>query len=340
MNINDIAHMVGVSKGTVSRVINNSKTGVSEETRARILKTIEEVGYIPNRMAGSIAIAKTKTIGLIIPDIQNLFFPQMVRGVENCAMENGYSLFLCNTDSSIRKQEIYLRAFMEKRVDGILINTCGVMQDRTLWKSICQSGIPIVLLDRKTSDFADKPGIFIDNREAAYMGVSHLIDTGCRKILFLCGPKDVFTSSERLKGYCKALHIADIPYREDYVIYGTHTAQYGYDTIKELLPRYPEVDAVFAGADTIAVGVLKALREMEIPVPDQISVLGFDNIMFSEFLSPPLTTVAQPIYDIGYRAAEKLLSCIRHEPGSDKSEYMGTVLIQRESTRKGRGDET
>ena len=333
INITDIARMAGVSKGTVSRVINNSKDGVSEETRARILSIIEEVGYIPNRMAGSIAIAKTKTLGLIIPDIQNMFFPQMVRGVENCAIENGYTLFLCNTDSDIKKEELYLRAFMEKRVDGILINTCGDMGDRSLLRSIIQSGIPIVLLDRKSNDFADKPGVFIDNKAAAYAGVEYLIHTGCRKILFLCGPKEVFTSSERLKGYREALSMAGISYRESYVTYGTHTAEYGYTAIKELLAQHSDIDAVFTGADTIAFGVLRALNEMNITVPDQISVMGFDNIMLGEYVSPPLTTVAQPIYDIGYRAVKKLISCIRREPGCSENEFMKTRIVRRGTTR-------
>ena len=333
MTINDIARMAGVSKGTVSRVINHNPQGVSEQTRQRILYLIEEVGYIPNRVAGSITLARTKTIGLIIPDIQNMFFPQMVRGVEDCAMENGYTLFLCNSDSNIHKEQQYLRAFLEKRVDGILVNTCGELEDRSLYRSVCQSGIPMVLLDRKSRDFTDKPGVYVDNQEAAYSGVTHLIDTGCRNILFLGGPKGVYTTGERLKGYRQALREAEIPFQKEYITYGAYSTASGYERVRHIIEAYPETDAIFAGADTIAIGVLRALRELNIPVPGQVSVLGFDNIMLSADLTPTLTTVAQPIYEMGYRAARKLLALIGGDPEGAKSECMSTTLVQRESTR-------
>ena len=334
MNINDIARLANVSKGTVSRVINSNPKGVSPETRRRIQQIIEETGYIPNRMAGSITVACTKTIGLIIPDIQNMFFPQMVRGVEDCAGEHGCSLFLCNSDSDIHKEQMYLRAFLEKRVDGILINTCGDMTDRNLHRSVCRSEIPIVLLDRKSNDFPHYPGVYIDNRKAAYMGVSYLLEKGCRNILFFGGPDGVFTSFERLCGYKRALGGAGVAFREDYVFFGTYTTDSGYARIREAMARCPEADAVFACSDTIAVGVLRGLRELGISVPDQVSVMGFDNITMSADMSPPLSTVAQPIYDIGYRAAMKLFACIAKEENCGRSEYMDSTLIIRESTRK------
>lgn len=333
MNISDIAKMAGVSKGTVSRVINNSKDGMSEETRERILKIIEDVGYIPNRMAGSLSFSRTKTIGLIIPDIQNMFFPQMVRGVEDCAVAHGYTLFLCNSDSDIKKEEQYLRAFIEKRVDGILINTCGEMADKSLLKCVKQSGIPIVLLDRKSADFPDTPGIYVNNRDAAYSAVSHLIRTGCKNIVFLCGQEGVFTSTERLRGYQKALSEADITYRSDYVLYGSYSSAFGYEGAKRLLAEHPEADGFFTASDTIAFGAIRAIHEANIAIPEQISVVGIDDISFSTYLSPALTTVAQPIYDMGYHAMQKLLSCIEKAPDCGESEYMPTKLIVRQSTR-------
>lgn len=333
MTINDIARMAGVSKGTVSRVINDNPQGVSEQTRRRILDVIKQVGYVPNRMAGSITSARTRTLGLIIPDIQNMFFPQMVRGVEDCAVEQGYTLFLCNSDSDIYKQQQYLRAFLEKRVDGILINTCGELEDRTLHRSVCQSGIPMVLLDRKSVDFPDMPCVYVDNQEASYSGTCHLLDTGCREILFLGGPAGVYTTAERLKGYRQALREAQVPFQAAYVTYGPYSTASGYERTKDQIALHPEARAIFAGADTIAIGALRALRELGRPVPEQVSVLGFDNIMLSADVSPALTTVAQPIYELGYRAAAKLIARIRAEPGCERSECMDTVLIRRESTR-------
>ena len=333
MNISDIARLAGVSKGTVSRVINNSKEGVSEETRRRIQQIIKETGYIPNQVAGSLTYSCTKTIGLIIPDIQNMFFPQLVRGIEDCANENGYNLFLCNSDSDIKKEERYLRAFIEKRVDGILLNTCGNIQDEPLLKSIIRSNTPIVLLDRRSADFPANPGIYVNNMEAAYDGVSYLIYTGCRKILFLGGPRGVFTSTERYKGYIKALKDAKLDFNLDYVLFGPYSSAFGYSGAKQLLEKNPDVDGIFASSDAIAFGVIRALHEMEIKVPGQISVVGFDGISFSSDISPSLTTVAQPIYEIGYHAVKKLIACINHEENVE-DEYMQTSLIVRESTRQ------
>ncbi len=337
MTINDIARMAGVSKGTVSRVINNNPRGVSEETRQHILDIIERVGYVPNRMAGSITLARTKMLGLIIPDIQNMFFPQMVRGAEDCAMEHGYTLFLCNSDSNIQKEQQYLQAFIEKRVDGILINSCGERMEERLRRSIQKSNIPVVLLDRRSKDFPGAPGIFVDNEEGAYTGTCHLIDSGCTAICFLGGPEGVNTTAERFRGYRQALKESGISFRPEYVLYGSYSTLSGYERMKNILESELKIDGVFAGADIIAVGALRALRERQVSVPEEISVLGFDNIAISADLSPSLTTMAQPIYEIGYRAVSKLLAQIHRDPGCDRSEWMHTTLVLRESTQKGRG---
>lgn len=333
MTINDIARMAGVSKGTVSRVINNSKDGVSDETRQRILSIIEETGYVPNRMAGSISSSKTKTLGLIIPDIQNAFFPQMVRGAEDCATEHGYTLFLCNSDSNIRKQEQYLRAFLEKRVDGFLVNTCGDIEDAALYNAMIKSGIPFVLLDRKTKTFPNVPGVYIDNRRASYEGVNYLINSGCKKIAMLCGPYGIFTTTERFRGYRDSLEDNHLEFNEQYITYGDYSVKFGYEATKKMMSDHPEIDAIFASSDVTAIGVLKALHEMRIDIPEQVSVLGFDNITFSEELSPALTTVAQPIYDLGYHAMDKLISMIDRGCNNVKDDYLDTVLIVRQSTK-------
>lgn len=334
LTINDIAKMAGVSKGTVSRVINNNPEGVSSETRNRILKLIEEVGYVPNRVARSITVSETKTIGLIIPDVQNPFFPQVVRGVEDCAMENGYTVFLCNSDSNIMKEQKYLYTFLEKRVDGIIINTCGEYKDRNLNKLIHNSKIPIVLMDRKTKDLSEFPGVFVDNAQAALEGVSYLIRNGSRNIFYMGGEKGVYTAEERLKGYKDALKKAEIKFNKEYESFGDYNIQSGYERTMEFMKKYPEIDAVFAGSDIIAIGVLKALHELGISVPGQIEILGFDNIAMSEVVTPALSTVGQPIYDIGYRTAKKLISSIHEKQVKQEDEYLKTELVIRQSVRK------
>lgn len=333
ITISDIAKLAGVSKGTVSRVINNNPTGMSDETRQRILDIIEQVGYVPNRMAGSIGNARTKMLGLIIPDIQNMFFPQMVRGAEDCASEHGYTLFLCNSDSDVKKEQQYLNAFLEKRVNGILINTCGKpLEERTI-KSLKQSDIPIVLLDRKSNQFSNNPGVYINNSEAAFEGVSYLIQNGCEKILFLGGPASTYTTRERQVGYQRALSEAKIEVSSDLISFGEYTASSGHDRVLSAINNGIDFDAVFACSDMVAVGALSALREKNIDVPGDVSVMGFDNISISSDLSPSLTTMAQPIYEIGYQAAKRLIDCIENKNCDYGNICLQAKLVVRESTK-------
>ena len=332
MNISDIARMAGVSKGTVSRVINDSPEGVSEETRKRIKKMIEDVGYIPNRVAGSITHARTGTIGIIIPDIQNFFFPQVVKGIEDCARIHGYTVFLGNSESDIKNEERYLRTFIEKRVDGIVLNTCGEITDKKLLNSLGVSRIPIVLMDRKSESFPNVPGIYVDNRSAACEGVGYLLRSGLKRIAYLGGNDQLYTSRERYRGYVMALEKAGVPVEPDLVLHGDYSLASGIEMINRLSSRLGEIDGIFAGSDMTAIGVIKALRERNIRVPEDIQVLGFDNIEMSDVLTPALTTMSQPMYEIGSHAMQKLLDIFDEKEDCMQSEYLHAVLIRRETT--------
>lgn len=332
LTIEDIAKMAGVSKGTVSRVINHNPEGVSEETRNRILKIIEEVGYVPNRMARSITVSETKTIGLIIPDVQNPFFPQVIRGVEDCAMKYGYTVFLCNSDSNVEKEKNYLYQFLEKRVDGIIINTSGEINHPKLTSLIHNSNVPVVLLDRKTNDFAEYPGVYVDNISAAKKGTLYLIDHGNCNIAYL-GGDPVQTTLDRYEGYCKAHSERNLTLKKEFISFGEHNISSGYERTKELLKMKNRPDAIFAASDIIAVGVCKALREENINVPQEIEILGFDNIWICDAVTPSLSTIAQPIYEIGYVAAEKIMKSILEKELKQEDEYLETSLILRDSTK-------
>ena len=333
LTIGDIARMAGVSKGSVSRVINHDPHGVSEGTRIRIWNIIEETGYVPNRLASGITNSISKTIGLIIPDIQNMFFAQISRSVQDFAAENGYTVFLCNSDSDIEKERTYIKTFAEKQVDGILINNCGENIGERTAKILERSGIPIVILDRRVSDFVSAPGIYADNEAGAYDGVNYLIKTGCRRVLFQGGPEGITTTMERLEGYRRAMSDAGLEIRTEDITFGDYSAASGCKRTLEFLDNGIKPDAVFAGSDTIAIGVIKALNERGIKVPEEVSVLGFDGISFGEDVSPALTTVAQPIYEMGRHATKILFSMIRGEEYPNTVEAFKTSLIIRESTR-------
>lgn len=332
ITIKDIAKMANVSKGTVSRVINNKPEGVSEETRRRILDIIDEVGYVPNLNARSITVSETNTIGLIIPDVSNPFFSELARGVEDCSSKYGYTVFLCNSDMDLEKQKNYLTALFEKRVDGIILNTSGDFNDEKFRDKFNKLNIPVVLIDRKTKDIERYKGVFIDNEEAGYMATKFLISGGNKNIAYLAGPRSIDTSMKRLDGYDKALKEAGIKSNRDYVIFGDYTIKSGYERTLLLMEKQREIQAIFAGSDIIAIGVLKALKDMNISVPDEVEVIGIDNINISNLLTPSLTTVAQPIYEIGYKACEKLINFINNK--SDKEdEYLPVKLVIRNSTR-------
>lgn len=333
LTIEGIAKLAGVSKGTVSRVINNKPEGVSEETRKRIQDIIEEVGYVPNLMARSITVAQTKTIGLIIPDVQNPFFAQVIRGVEDCAMQYGYTVFLCNSDSNIEKEKKYLFQFLQKRVDGIIINTSGEIKHPKLTTLIHNSNVPVVLLDRKTSDFAKYPGVYVDNFSAAMKGTLFLIDNGNQDIAYL-GGDPVQTTLDRYEGFSKAHKERNLEPRKELISFGEHNIASGYERTKELLLLEKRPDAIFAGSDIIAVGVCRALREANIQVPREIEILGFDNIWICDAVTPTLSTIAQPIYEIGYVAAEKIMNSILIKEQKQEDEYLETHLILRDSTRR------
>ena len=339
MNISDIARMAGVSKGTVSRVINQKPYGMSEETRKHIQQIMDEVGYVPNSMARSISLSETKVIGLIIPDVENPFFPQIVRGVEDYAFRKGYTVYLCNSDLNIKKENNYLHSLIEKRVDGIILNTSGEQDDDKLEKLLEVTGIPIILMDRKTECFRKYPGVFIDNEKSAYEGAKHLIANGCSKIAFLGGEKKIYTVQKRYEGYRKALNQYGLEEFSKDQMYGKLSIESGYERAVKMFQKTDVPDAIFAGADVIAIGVLRAAREAGICVPDQLQVLGFDNISLCDIVTPSLTTVAQPIYEMGKKAAQLLLSAIQNSDRQLEDIILPAELVIRNST-KGQQDTT
>lgn len=337
ITISSIAKMGNVSKATVSRVINNKSEGVSQQTKDRILKLIEDVGYKPNLIARSIVTSHTQTIGLIIPDIQNSFFPQMVRAVEDFAASKGYTVFLCNSDGDFNKQMHYLNTFVEKRVDGIILTTSSTTENTdSMEKVLKHYPVPLVLLDRKIERIYYDAGVFIDNVEGARMATQYLLKgVGNGKVAYLGGPEDVYTARERLTGYRKAHEEAAIPINNDLIYFGEFTVESGYQMAYSLMSRCGDaVSGIFAASDVAAVGVLKALRRMGVMVPHDIEVIGFDNISICEMLTPSLSTVAQPIYEIGRLAAQMLVQIIDGDRPSEKVIVLPTELVIRETTRK------
>ena len=322
-----IAKLAGVSSATVSKVINGKDQNISEDTRRRILEIVEREGYIPNGIAKSLRIKNTKTIGLIVPDVTNLFFAEVAKGIEDAAAKRGYSLILCNTDNKDSKERMYLKILQEKKVDGLIITA----SHSKLGDQLDSVSIPVVLIDRDVDTPKSVGRITVDNIKGGRMAAEKLIDSGCRSIVHITAGLENKPSAERYKGFVEALRDAGIKFNKSGLHTGYFTVETGYEGIVRL-SKVMEFDGVFCGNDHIAIGALQALRELGKMIPDDVSVVGFDDIALSKYIHPPLTTIRQPIYKLGESAVMVLLGMI--EGGTtEESVVLQPELIERMSCR-------
>ena len=330
VTIKTIAKLAGVSTATVSKVVNGKDENITEDTRNRVLKVIEENNYVPNRVASSMVTKKTKTIGLVIPDIANPFFPELARGVEDRAKAKGYNVIFCNTDNDLEKEEGYIAMLQEKMVDGIILTSSSRRKNAS--KSLLKLQIPVITVDRNIEGLKTQGIVSVDNEIGAFDAVKYMIDRGYKKILHITGPITSKPTSERLKGYMRALESEDIAYDEKLMFEGEFTSDWGYKSINEAIKEHIEFDGIFCGNDLIAMGVIKELKNHKLKVPDDIGVVGFDDIYMAVMIEPELTTVRQPTYKMGYKAAELLINTLENIK-IDKNDYLlKTKLIIRNST--------
>lgn len=324
--IKDVAKVAGVSVATVSRVLNNNGY-VNEDTRKRVEAAIEKLNYKPNAVARSLFKKESKMIGLIVPDITNPFFPQLARAVEDVTNHLGYTLVLCNSDEDILKEQKYIEILNQKYVDGFIIVTSTLKSEH-----IKDLKVPIVALDRPIN--SDTPIVSVNNYEGSRFATRYLSDIGCQKIAHVRGPLDVINADERCRGYLDEVQNLNW-FHPELIVNGSFNINKTKEVTKELLTLYPDIDGIFAGNDLMAVGVIKAAEELGVRIPDQLSIIGFDGITLCETTSPELTTMAQPIYNIGSTAAQILVDLIENRPLEQKNYIFSVDLIERQSTRRG-----
>lgn len=328
VTIKDIAKEANVSTATVSKVLNNKDQRISSETRALVLKIAKEKKYIRNSMARSLVTRKTNTIGLILPDITNPFFPELARGAEDKANEAGYMIMFANTDDDAEKETRYLNMLAGKMVDGIILTQSAHKEGNA--KTLEALKLPIVLIDRDMELKNIRGRVLVDNFNGAYDGVSYLIERDHEKIAFITGPFSTTTSKDRLKGYEKALIDHNISINRQLIFEGEYKGQWGIDATEIILNKQIDVDAIFCGNDLIAINVIKTLKKNNIKVPEDIAVVGYDNIQISEMIEPSLTTVNQPIYEMGYKAVELLIDILEGRI-EEKTIRLKSNLVIRES---------
>ncbi|QFF98046.1 LacI family transcriptional regulator [Psychrobacillus glaciei] len=329
ITIKDIAREAGVSITTVSRVLNNKAEGMSKKTRKTVLQVMGELNYQPNKFARGLVTKRSNMLGLIVPNISNPFFPELCRGAEDEANERNYSLIICNSDDQSQKEENYLRLLQEQQVDGILLSSKNRLSQTS--KDQLESGkIPYVLFDRG-EEASNHSGVFLDNEKGGYMAGKHLVDLGHTKIACMTGPLEILNAQQRLAGFQRAFTEASIELPKSSILVGDFQMEVAYLIAKKFLQDNC-VTAIFASNDLMACGIYRAAHELGIQIPEQLSIVGFDDIPLVTALIPKLTTVRQGTYEMGRKAIELLLNEL--ENNSSEGVVFDPTLIVRESTKK------
>jgi DNA-binding LacI/PurR family transcriptional regulator len=321
-SIKKVAELAGVSVGTVSHVVTGS-VPVSDELRLKVQAAIRELNYHPNHVARSLKTSKTLTLGIIVPDMTISFFPRVIRGAETAARKRGYFLIAVNSDDDGARQQELLSLLRSQRVEGILLVVAAAPTPISQISRILDAGIPVVCLDRVPERLA-VDSVSVEDTEAAEMGVDHLISMGLRRIAVVTGPLALKNERRRVQGYRQALERAGIPVDEQLIWAGNlrpaHVTALCREKLAALSPR-PE--AVFSTNGPTALGVLRAFRDCGLATPRDIAFATFDELNVDDIFSPSVTTVVQPAYHIGFKAANLLLDRIERVEGLD-----GTVTIR------------
>jgi LacI family transcriptional regulator len=328
----DVARLARVSVTTVSTIV-NGRGGVSPELTRRVEDAIATLDYHPNEVARGLRVNRTFTIGMIVPDVSNLFFNDVLRGVETEARRNGYSVILCDSNEDPVQEQELLTVLIRRRVDGILLAST---QASLAESRLAMRRPPIVCFDRDPGGFKG-PAVVVDNVLASYEATRHLIELGHQHIAIIAGPETTLTGSGRLEGFRKALQEAHLPLREEYIRPGGFSMEGGHRAALEILQLPKPPTAVFSCNNRMTLGLMCALRDLGLRCPQDVSALGFDDFDWSELFSPRLTTIVQPSYEMGKRATEMLLQVIQasdqHLESSERNRLvLKAELRVREST--------
>jgi len=325
--MSDVAREAGVSLMTVSRVL-NSKGEVSSETRQRVLDVIARLDYRPSGVARSLVTQRTSTIGLVVPDNANPFFSEVARGVEHAAYAQGYNVFLCNTDADLQRERAVLHSLEEKRVDGVVLCSSRLEDDEL--RTVITRHPAMVLVNRRLEG-ESVAAVLVDNERGGRMATEHFLHTGRRRVGFLTGPTASRSGRQRVTGYLAAFAAADLPYSSAWMCPCAPTVEGGRQASRELLAAHPGLTALLCYNDLVAVGALQACVELHCAVPDQLAIIGFDDIPLAALVTPPLTTCHVPRYELGCEAMRLLLDRINASPGPHGEAVLQPELIVRAS---------
>lgn len=330
-SIKDIAKSLGVSTATVSKALNN-KAGVSREMRVKVLEKARELGYVVNSLARGMKISKTFTIGVLVSDIKNPYFSEVISSIERILYARKYNLIICNVGENPIKEREYLELLVSKKVDGIIAAPSGESQENlSLYKKLIRHGMKLVLFDRIV-DSIQTDTVVVDNKSATYEAVKYLTKFGHRKIGAVYGIEKSYTGSERLKGFLEAVKDFNIECHADWVKSGEFNEDKSYKCALEILKKEDRPSAIVAMNNFTTLGLMRAVKKLKIKAPEELSIIGFDDAEWMKICSPAITTVVQPTDVIGMTAATLLLDSIENDlPTSPHHVVLKTVLLERES---------
>lgn len=317
--IYDIAEEAGVSIATVSKVIN--ETGrISDKTRQRVKEVMKRLNYQPSVVASALTKKRTYMIGLLIPDLANPFFAELARSIEDRGHELGFNLVICSTDNDLDKEEQYINLLRQKSADGIILATGVKNQD--IIRNLIQQNQAIAVIARGMPSLSVDT-VLVDDYLGGYLAASHLIELGHRDIAVIAEDLEVMSSKERVRGYQQALEDYHLPYREDRIRVSAFHVKGGKDTAGKILDEPDRPTAIFACNDLLAIGAMQAAYERRIAVPEEVSIIGFDNSILAAHMNPPLTTIAQPIQELG----RQVVNLISQEINGEKTAKQRIVLL-------------
>jgi LacI family transcriptional regulator len=311
-NIKDVAKKAGVSVATVSRVLNHPET-VSEKTSKKIHDIMEKMNYKPNAAARSLALNKSYTVALMVPNILNPLFPHVAKGVEEVVLSKGYNMILFNTENSAKKEAEFLETLVDRRVDGVIL--ANTKLDEKYLKKVIKKKLPIVLLG---SDFnsLDMNVVYTDYSMGAYMITKHLLEVGYQKIFFVSSPFSWKQSDMKREGYLRALKENGVMAEENWIFEGNNDIESGYKCVKKIIQEGNKLpDAIFFANDLMAYGAIEALKDSDIKIPEDIGIAGFDDIFTSSIIDPKLTTVSLPVMKMGSIGARLLIEMLEEKDG-------------------------
>jgi LacI family transcriptional regulator/LacI family repressor for deo operon, udp, cdd, tsx, nupC, and nupG len=326
--VEDVANLAEVSTATVSRVFSGAAK-VNQDTRDKVLYAAKKLNYQPNRVASRLRGkgSQSKVLGLIVTDLQNPFFSDIARGVGDIAYKNENGVIVCNTDEDSEKERFYLETLLSEKVAGLII--APTIGNKEYLKKVKQT-IPFVTVDRDISEI-DVDSVLVDNEEGAYLAVKRFADLGHKRIGIICGIKGITTTKERLNGYKKALREYGIPVKEELIFYGNSKENGGVKGIQHLLGLEESPSAIFSTNNLMTLGIYEELYRQDVQVPEDVAIIGFDDMSWATALNPALTAVRQPSYDLGTSAVELLLKRLA-EPNRPISNLMlKSELIIRQS---------